>query len=154
MSSGKHILDKNSLCKIYFAHTHSHLRYGLSVWGSMISSSHQNELTKLQQKCVDLIMQNPSASNSNLMKLLNILPLNKMTQLSLCKLGHLMTHKLLPQPLQDILNTNGGKKVHRYPTRNKHAPNIQKHQSTMFNHSFLCQSTNEFIKLSDTQVNL
>ena len=56
----------------------------------------------------------------------------------------------LPQPLQNILNADGGKKTHRYPTRNKHTPNIQKHQCSMFNQSFLCQGTKEFTKLNDT----
>ena len=41
---------------------------------------------------------------------LNILPLNNMIQFNLCKLGQQMTHKLLPQPLQNILNADGGKK--------------------------------------------
>ena len=56
---------------------------------------------------------------------LNILPLKRMIQFNLCKLGQQMTHKLLPKPLQDIINANGGKKTHRYPTRNKSTPNIQ-----------------------------
>ena len=116
----------------------------------MISTPHLNELIKLQHKRVDIITQKPTARDSDLITALNKLPLNKMTQLSLCKLGHQMTYKLLPQPLQDLLNADGGTKVHRYPTRNKHTPNIQKHQSTMFNRNFLCQSTAEFIKLSDT----
>ena len=32
-----------------------------------------------------------------------------MIQFNLCKLGQQMTHKLLPQPLQNILNADGGK---------------------------------------------
>ena len=32
-------------------------------------------------------------------------------------------------------------KIHRYLTRNKKMPNIQKHHSTQFNHSFICRST-------------
>ena len=34
-----------------------------------------------------------------------------MIQFNLCKLGQQMTHKLLPKPLQDILNADGGKKI-------------------------------------------
>ena len=41
------------------------------------------------------------------------------------------------------------KKTHRYPTRNKSTPNIQKHQCTIFNRSFLCQGIKEFVKLKD-----
>ena len=70
-----------------------------------------------------------------------------MIQFNLCKLGQQMTHKLLPKPLQDILNAGGGKKTHRYPTRNKSTPNIQKHQCIIFNRSFLCQGIKEFVKL-------
>ena len=72
-----------------------------------------------------------------------------MIQFNLCKLGQQMTHKHLPKPLQDILNADGGKKTHRYPTRNKSTPNIQKHQCTIFNRSFLCQGIKEFVKLKD-----
>ena len=154
MLQGKNLLDCNSLIKIYYAHIHSHLRYGLPVWGSMISTSNLNKLGKVQQKCVNIIMyksnitEPTSRSNTS-----NIVPVAKMIQLALCKLGHQMTYKLLPQPLHNILNAAGGKKSHRYPMRNKDTPNIQKHQSTLFNHSFLCQSIVEYTKLSDTLKN-
>ena len=110
MSLGKNLLDKNNLRNVYFAHIHLHLNYGLLVWGSMISNSHLKELSKLQSQCVELIMHTRSTDISPSLRLLNILPLNRMIQLSLCKLGHHMTHKLLPQPLQNILNADGGKK--------------------------------------------
>ena len=116
----------------------------------MTSNALLKELSKLQSQCVEMIVRTRPTDIFNAMRQLNILPLNRMIQLNLCKLGHQMTHKLLPQPLQNILNADGGKKTHKYPTRNKHTPNIQKHQSIMFNWSFLCQSTKEFIKLNDT----
>ena len=150
MSLGKQVLNRDCLCIVYFAHIHSHLNYGLLVWGSMISCTQLKELSKLQLQCVELIKKTWLSNQPNLMRSLNILPLRHMIQFSLCKMGHKMTHKLLPLPLQNILNANGGKKPHRYPTRNKHTPNIQKHRSVMFNRSFLCQITNEFVKLSDT----
>ena len=140
MALGRNLLDRNSLRKIYFAHIHSHLNYGLSVWGSMISSSLLKELSKLQSQCVEMIVRTKPMDIINTMRQLNILLLNRMIQLNLCKLGHQMTHKLLPQPLQNILNADGGKKTHRYPTRNKHTPNIQKHQSIMFNQSFYAKA--------------
>ena len=133
MALGRNLLDRNSLRKIYFAHIHSHLNYGLSVWGSMVSSSLLKELSKLLSQCVEMIVRTKSMDITNAMRQMNILPLNRMIQFNLCKLGHQMTHKLLPQPLQNILNADGGKKTHRYPTRNKHTPNIQKHQCIMFN---------------------
>ena len=116
----------------------------------MIPSSLLKELSKLQSQCVEMIVRTKSTDIANAMRQMNILPLNRMIQFNLCKLGHQMTHKFLPRPLQNILNADGGKKTHRYPTRNKHTPNIQKHQCIMFNQSFLCQGTKEFIKLNDT----
>ena len=35
-------------------------------------------------------------------------------------------------------------KLHRYPTRCKNTPNIQRHKSETFNRSFLCKSIVEF----------
>ena len=150
MSLGRNLLDWNSLHKVYFAHIHSHLNYSLLVWGSMSSNSLLKELSKLQSQCVEMIVRTRLTDIFNAMQQLNILPVNRMIQLNLRKLGHQMTHKLLPQPLQNIRNADGGKKPHRYPTRNKQTPNIQKHQSIIFNWSFLCQGTKEFIKLNDT----
>ena len=110
MALGRNLLDRNSLRKIYFAHIHSHLNYGLSIWGSMISGSSLKELSKLQIHCIEMIVHTRSTDISIAMHQLNILPLNRMIQFNLCKLGHQMTHKLLPQPLQNILNADGGKK--------------------------------------------
>ena len=149
MALGKNLLDRDSLRKIYFAHIHSHLNYGLSIWGSRLSGSSLKELSKLQIHCIEMIAPPRSTDTLITMRQLNILPLNNMIQFNLCKLGQQMTHKLLPQPLQNILNADGGKKTHRYPTRNKYTPNIQKHQCSIFNRSFLCQGIKEFVKLND-----
>ena len=108
MALGRNLLDRNSLRKIYFAHIHSHLNYGLSIWGSMISSSLLKELSKLQLHCIEMILRTKSTDVSIAMRQMNILPLNRMIQFNLCKLGHQMTHKLLPQPLQKIVNADGG----------------------------------------------
>ena len=115
----------------------------------MLSGSSLKELSKLQIHCIEMIVHTRSTDASIAMHQLNILLLNRMIQFNLCKLGQQMTHKLLPQPLQNILNADGGKKPRRYPTRNKYTPNIQKHQCSIFNWSFLCQGTKEFIKLND-----
>ena len=149
MALGKNLLDRDSLRKIYFAHIHSHLNYGLTIWGSMLSSSSLKALSKLQTHCIELIASRRQIDALTTMRQLNILPLKSMIRFNLCKLGQQMTHKLLPKPLQDIINADGGKKTHRYPTRNRFTPNIQKHQCPIFNRSFLCQGIKEFVKLKD-----
>ena len=62
-----------------------------------------------------------------------------MVDLELTKFGYKISNSILPKPLLDMLNAMGGKKKHQYPTRNKQTPNIQKHSSTQFNTSFVCQ---------------
>ena len=42
-----------------------------------------------------------------------------MIKLEQCKLGYQLQNKLLPEPLQQLFQARGGKKQHRYPTRNK-----------------------------------
>ena len=149
MQQGKNILDRTSLTKIYYAHVYSHLRYRLPVWGSMISASNLNDLCQAQQKCAKIIMHKSVIIRTTLNHTLaTILPLPKLIQMGLCKLGQQMMHHLLPQPLHKILNAAGVKKSHRYPMQNKDTPNIQKHQSTLFNHSFMCQSIVEYGKLT------
>ena len=149
LSMGKHILDKNCLCNVYFAHVHSHLNYGLLAWGTMVSTTQLKELWKIQQQCVELISKSKDSGTGEHMRSLNIMTLDKMIQLSLCKLGYKITHKVLPTLLLMIFNANRGKKTHRYPTRNRQTSNVQRHHSTKFNRSFLCQSIMEYSKLSE-----
>ena len=70
-----------------------------------------------------------------------------MIQMELCKYGYKITKKLLPKPLIRLAHDRGGKKVHRYDTRNKYMPNVQLHKSPQFNNSFVCQGIKEFRKL-------
>ena len=48
--SSKNILNTDSLRKVYYAHVHSHLIYGMKVWGSMISPPQINSLYKQQKQ--------------------------------------------------------------------------------------------------------
>ena len=70
-----------------------------------------------------------------------------MIDMELCKFGHKLTKKVLPKPLKYLMDQRGGKKSHRYDTRNKDTPNVQLHQTMVFNQSFLCKSITEFNKL-------
>ena len=65
-----------------------------------------------------------------------------MIQTEHCKYGHYIMHQKLPKPIQDIINANGRKKNHKYETRHKATPNVQKH-------TVLCaKSIIEYNKLS------
>ena len=49
MILGKNHLDTMCLRNIYFGHIHSHILYGISVWGSMISQSLVKEIYMIQK---------------------------------------------------------------------------------------------------------
>ena len=106
----------------------------------MASKTNLNKLTKIQDDSMKLIGKNLGTSNISAMyKALGIIQLPKMIQIELAKYGHRVTEKSLPTSIQNLANRNGGVKTHRYPTRNRNTPNIQKHTDHQFNSSFLCK---------------
>ena len=134
------ILNTDSLRKVYYAHVHSHLIYGMKVWGSMISSPQINSLYKQQKQGLQLVGKLKSRENTDpVFRIMNILKFPDMIQLEMYKLGQQIKFKHLPEPIISAFNAYGGKKKHRYPTRNKNLPNIQRYQGTIFNKSSLCR---------------
>ena len=83
----------------------------------------------------------------DLHKILRIPTIDRMIKHKLCLLGHLINHKHLPEPISKLFGSHGGEKKHHYPTRHKNIPNLQQHQSYIFNRGFLCQSLVEYVKL-------
>ena len=59
-----------------------------------------------------------------------------------------ISNNLLPDPTQEQMIKRGGKKTHRYETRNKHIPNTQKHETTCFNISFMHHRITEYSNLA------
>ena len=107
MALSKHVLDKQCLRNIYFAHIHSHLNYGLLVWGSMITSAQLKELSKVQEDCINIILKGSTEETTST---IGVLSLEKMIQFNLCQLGYKLSHRLLPTPLHKIFDASGGKK--------------------------------------------
>ena len=148
LRSSKNILNIDSLKKVYYAHVHSHLIYGIKVWGSMISSPQINSLYKQHKQCLQLIGKLKSRENTDpTFRIMKILKFPDMIQLEMCKLGQQLKFKQLLDPIIREFNAYGGMKRHRYPTRNKDLPNIQRHQGTIFNKSFLCRGIACYILL-------
>ena len=112
----------------------------MKVWGSMISPPQINSLYKQQKQGLRLIGKLKSRENTDsTFIVMNILKFPDINQLEMYKLGQQVQFKNLPEPIIMAFNAYGGKKMHRYPTRNKNLPNIQRHQGTTFNKSFLCR---------------
>ena len=141
LSLGKHLLNQHCLKNIYHSHLHMHISHGLSVWGSMITQQKINELFNIQKQCVRIITgQQKTVNVSHLFSILLILKIKDLIHIAMCRLGHNISHKHYPSPILNLFVKFGGKKAHRYPTRNKHVPNVQWHYSELYNKSFLCKS--------------
>ena len=148
LRDSKNVLNVDCLRKVYFVHIHSHLVYGLKVWGSMLSLAQIENLFKQQKQCMCILGNRKLRENVELVfKELNVLKFSDMVQLEVCKLGYQLKLKELPVPIIDEFNTCGGCKTHRYPTRHKDLPNIQKHQGTLINRNFICKGVSTFINL-------
>ena len=148
MNLGKNVLDLTCLRNIYFGHIHSHIQYGVSVWGSMISQSMINEIYKIQKKCIHLMRpQGQWRDVSLIFDELCVMPVQSMVKFALCKLGHNVSHRVYPTPIIEQFNRYGGLKTHHYPTRNKHIPNLQRGYSEQYRTSFLCTSILEYNSL-------
>jgi len=109
---------------LYYAYFHSHINYGLSIWGSMCYKRDLNRV-KIQQKKAVRTVGNAkfNAHTDPLFKKYNILKID------------------------DLFNT--GTDFHQYNTRNKNNPVVAKHKSSVYNKSFLCRCPSLFTNLTD-----
>ena len=110
-------MDVETLIKIYYAHIHSHLSYGSIVWGSMLNKTSLNDLEHLQKECIQLVNRTKKNSPINILfKRNGILKFSDMINLELQKFGFQLSRQDLPNPIDQMMNRKGGKKMHRYPT--------------------------------------
>ena len=115
----------------------------------MCSKTQQKSLQQLQQHCV-ATMCKPLETVNAAYKRLKIINLPDLLLFNQQKIGYSVSHKLFPKPIQRLFNRRGGQKTHRYNTRNKSIPNIQTHQQSTFNNSFLCKSISSYLLLPAT----
>ena len=133
LSLGKHLLDQHCLKNIYYSHIHSHITYGLSVWGSMITQQKVHEIFNIQKQCIRLITrQKKDVDPTCLFNKLRIPKIKDIIHIAMCKLGHNISHKHYPSLILNLFDKFGGQKSHRYPTRNKHVSNVQWHHSEQY----------------------
>ena len=126
LSLGRNLLDMTCLRNVYHGHIHSHILYGISVWGSMASQHMLSEIYKIQKQCVHIMR--PVTQKMDILSILKdlcLMTVYNMIQISMCKLGYNILHKHFPSPIGRLFDMFGGHKSHRYLTRNKHIPNLQ-----------------------------
>ena len=116
----------------------------------MINKRQLNDLMKIQKACVRIICKKPSTYNSTVLFEQEHIPtLQNLEDLEAAIFGYKISRKLIPIPIQSIMNAKGGTKTHNYHMCNKTTPNIQRHQSKQFNSSFLCKSISSYINLPE-----
>ena len=120
LKQGKNLLSVHSKQIFYFAQNRSHLTYGLSTWGNMLSSTAINTLQNLQNKCIAQIKQQYATIKSY--KELQILRMKNLLELENCKLGFKLMNHELPPRIIELTNSdqfgNSLAKTHSYNTRN------------------------------------
>ena len=134
---------------LYFGQVHSHLVYGIGVWGPMLSAKLRNDLINVQNKCVKLL--NMTSSKENVYKSMRILNLSALIELEQCKIGYKICHTLLPASLSKLMTHDHQDgtmvKTHQYSTRQKNIPNCPNARSESYRKSFLYSSIAEYSKL-------
>ena len=107
------------------------MQYGLGVWGSMTSKSQINEIYTLQKQCIRLLSKDKATPKDHLFKRHTIIRFPDMIQIELCKLGFKLAKKNLPELLQVLMESRGGKKFHMNNTQNMYPTFINITASTI-----------------------
>ena len=104
LSISKKFLSENNLIKLYYAHFYSHIKYGITVWGSMARKSQLNSIYSIQKTCIKSICNQPKSSSIlGLLKRHGLLKVEDIAELELGRFGYKLGKNLLPKPLK----TNG-----------------------------------------------
>ena len=136
---GVHI-DENLNWDYHMEHLHNEITTNLHLLRSTKNILNTDSLRKQQKQCLRILGKLKSRESTDpTFRYMKILKFPDMIQLEMYKLGQQLKFKQLPDPIIREFNAYGGMEMHRYPTRNKNLPNIQRHQGTIFNKSFLCR---------------
>ena len=106
----------------------------------MISKKKKNIKYKLQTECIKtLTKKNKNYPQNGLYTKYSLLPFPILIIQELIKLGYKISKNYLPRPITNLYKKEG-RKQHKYPTRRKEIPNVQRHTDHHFNISFMCKS--------------
>ena len=136
------LLTKRAKKLLYFGQIHSHLCYGLGVWGPMLTNSQVTDLNAVQRKCIKQIDNTTPVDEAY--KRLKILTVRQLIELEQRKLGYKLCMGLLPTAITQIMMSDANRrpmtKTHEYETRQKHVPNRPRVKSKLYMDSFLYKS--------------
>ena len=149
LKRSRNLLTKNALVLIYYRHIHNHLKYGILLWGSMLSQSQINRLQKLQDSAIHLLDHFRDLQSIYLDH--KVPNLQKLIRIEQQKFAYQLIKKVLPINLSNLVKTDHKGtnlcKTHDYNTRFKADPNLPSTKSSLYHSSFLHQSIKVFSTL-------
>ena len=132
---------------LYYSQIFSHINYGIGIWGNHLSSQDQNQLQKLQNRCICIIRGKKSVTLKDFTDL-GILRIDSIITLENLKFAYKMNKNLLPVKIMECtLHDHRGKsleKNHNYNTRTKTTPNTPKVTGKYYLDSIFCKSIKLF----------
>ena len=135
INSVKHLLSTSNLKQLYFSLIHSHLQYGIILWGSAFDYQ-LKKLCTLQKRAIRNVCNVKYNSPSNdLFKKLHVPKLTDIYGTSLGKLMYHTTNNDLPDSL--AANFRPNHIYHNHHTRQRNDPHFRRHTSSIINKSFL-----------------
>ena len=148
MHMSKHILQQHHLKILYHSLVHSHLSYGILLWGNTYQK-YLNKLEIAQKKCIRIIAGAAyNATTLTLFKKLNILKFKDMYQLILGQFMFNFVRKDLPDPLQKIFKFHGDN--HDHNTRHRTDPIAPNLNTEIMRKCYLYTGPNMWISLSES----
>ena len=152
----RNIFDKSTLKLIYYAHIHSHITYGLSMWGGMVSKEVINKIQKVQNICLSMVEQSQKTAITTRKE--HILNISSLICLEHLKLGYRLLQHTLPSKIASLLSTdhenNSLEKSHKYDTRNKNKLNLPQIKNKTYRNSLLYQTNKEIMLLPQKVISL
>ena len=132
----KNILPSECMKTLYYSLFHSHLAYGLLLWGPNMSAELFNKVFLKQKKIIRIIHNAKyNAHTDVLFKQSKILKLKEMVEMEILKSVYLFTKNQLPQPLMKVFSCN----VTSYHTRQKYVPRKRKCNHDPLSKSFIAK---------------
>ena len=152
LQRSNHLLSIKAKKLLYYGQVHSHLCYGIGVWGPMLNARQMALLCNLQRKCVKLI--DNRATIRETFRKMRILTVNRLVEFEQSKLGYKLCRGMLPDTLTNLMLSDSNEsqliKRHSYPTRQKNILNRPNVKSKLYRNSFLYQAISHYSNLSST----
>ena len=115
IKQGKHFLNTKALLTLYTSLIHSHLTYGIQIWGGASPSS-LSELLKKQKQAIRIVgAAKYNAHTEPLFKKFKVLPLSELIDFFKIKFMHEAKFNLLPISFENAWKTNGAARSHPQP---------------------------------------